>query len=361
MENAAAAVPYIGMVIVQFAQVGLMVAGKVAIANGMTTFTFIFYSNIMASLILLPICVSIHRSGGHPPLVPTFLCGFFVLGFIGFMVQVLGYAGLLLTSASLSTTILNLIPAFTFIFALLFRMEKLKYKSSSTAAKCMGTLVSIVGAVVATLYQGPSLLGTTSPSQLITLITASSISSPWLIGGFLLTLDSIVSAIFIIAQAVVIRRYPAELILMLFYSCCIAILSAATSLILEKDDLKAWSLNSTMRFIPVIYSGLFGTVFQVTIIIWCVRRKGPVFASIFHPLGVIFSIAAGIIILGETFYLGSLVGALVVVVGFYAVMWGKVKEAKTTHEEEEEHHNDGKRRVPLLPNHTHHRQDIVTP
>ncbi|KAH6826749.1 hypothetical protein C2S53_012276 [Perilla frutescens var. hirtella] len=361
MENAAAAVPYLGMVIVQFAQVGLMVAGKVAIANGMTTFTFIFYSNIMASLILLPICVSIHRSGGHPPLVPTFLCGFFVLGFIGFMVQVFGYAGLLLTSASLSTTILNLIPAFTFILAVVFRMEKLQYKSSSTAAKCMGTLVSIVGAVVATLYQGPSLLGTTSPpQQLITLITASSISSPWLIGGFLLTLDSIVSAIFIIAQAVVIRRYPAELILMLFYSCFIAILSAATSLILEKDDLKAWSLNSTMRFIPVIYSGLFGTVFQVTIIIWCVRRKGPVFASIFHPLGVIFSIAAGIIILGETFYLGSLVGAVVVVVGFYAVMWGKVKEAKTTHEEEE-HDNDGKRTVPLLQNHTHHRQDIATP
>lgn len=54
-------------------------------------------------------------------------------------------------------------------------------------------------------------------------------------------------------QAVVIRKCPAELLLMLFYSFFIAILSAASSLIFEKD-LSAWSLNSTTRLIPVIYS-----------------------------------------------------------------------------------------------------------
>lgn len=54
-------------------------------------------------------------------------------------------------------------------------------------------------------------------------------------------------------QAVVIRKYPAELLLMLFYSFFVAIFSAASSLIMEKD-LSAWSLNSSTRLIPVIFS-----------------------------------------------------------------------------------------------------------
>lgn len=114
---------------------------------------------------------------------------------------------------------------------------------------------------------------------------------------------------------------------MLFYSLFVAIVTALVSLTVEKD-LSAWSLNSAQRLIPIIYSvshffififqtttmivmvtvmvkqGLFGNVFQVSIIMWCVRRKGPVFGSIFHPFGVLFSIVAGVVVLGETFYLG---------------------------------------------------------
>ncbi|XP_042052140.1 WAT1-related protein At3g28050-like isoform X2 [Salvia splendens] len=327
------ALPYIGMVVVQFAQVVMLLAAETAIANGMTTFAFLSYSNIFSAILLLPICFSIYRSD-PPPLLPAFLCGFFLLGFIGFTVQVLGMTGLIFSSASLSTTILNLIPAFTFVFAVILRLEKFNYRSSTSLAKSMGTVVSIGGAVVATLYQGPSLLGNSSD-----LLTA--VSSTWVVGGLLLSLDSAAAAILIIVQALVVRKCPAVLILMLFYSCFIAVVTAAASAIVEKD-LDAWSLNSTGRFIPVILSGLFGNVFQLSIGMWCVRRKGPVFTSIFHPIGVIVSIVAGVLILGETVYLGSLVGAMVVMAGFYAVLWGKAKEAKVIDNE------DGKTTTPLL-------------
>ncbi|XP_047959711.1 WAT1-related protein At3g28050-like [Salvia hispanica] len=319
------ALPYIGMVVVQFAQVVMLLAAETAISNGMTTFAFLSYANIFSAILLLPICFSIYRSD-PPPLLPVFLCGFFLLGFIGFTVQVLGMTGLIFSSASLSTTILNLIPAFTFVFAVILRLEKFNYRSSTSLAKSTGTVVSIGGAVVATLYQGPSLLGNSSD-----LLTA--VSSTWVVGGLLLTLDSAAAAILIIVQALVVRKCPAVLILMLFYSCFIAVVSAAASAIVEKD-LGAWSLNSTGRFIPVILSGLFGNVFQLSIAMWCVRKKGPVFASIFHPIGVIVSIVAGVLVLGETFYLGSLLGAMVVMVGFYAVLWGKAKEAKVIDNED---------------------------
>ncbi|KAL8035756.1 hypothetical protein ABFS82_12G114500 [Erythranthe guttata] len=344
MENAV--VPYVGMVVVQIAQVGLMVAGKIAMSTGMTTFAFIFYSNALASLILLPITFFIYRSN-RPPFLRTFLCGFFVLGFLGFLVQILGYTGIKYASASLSTTILNLIPGFTFVFAVLFRMEKFNYTSATSIAKSIGTLVSVIGALIVTLYQGPSILGISSHSD----ETLTS-SSAWLIGGLLLTIDSLVASIFIIAQAIVLKKCPAELVLMLFYSCFVAILSAAASFIVEKD-LNAWSLKHRMRFIPVIYSALFGNVFQVSIIMWCVRRKGPLFASVFHPLGVIFATTMGIVILGEAFYLGSLLGSIVVVIGFYFVMWGKAKEAETIDDDGlKGFESRNEKKMPLLLNNT---------
>ncbi|KAA8519152.1 hypothetical protein F0562_013374 [Nyssa sinensis] len=146
--------PFVGMVLAQFAQVGLMIAGKEAMSSGMTNFTFVFYSNALASLVLLPSSFLIHRSS-RPPLTFSILSGFFLLGVLGCLLQLSGYAGIQYTSATIATAILNLIPAFTFILAIIFRMEKVDCRSSSTLAKFMGTVVSITGAFIVTLYKGP--------------------------------------------------------------------------------------------------------------------------------------------------------------------------------------------------------------
>ena len=58
MKGAAA---YAGMVMAEFAQVGLMIASKAAISSGMPNLVFILYSNTLASLILLPSCLLFHR------------------------------------------------------------------------------------------------------------------------------------------------------------------------------------------------------------------------------------------------------------------------------------------------------------
>ncbi|KAL0357956.1 UNVERIFIED_CONTAM: WAT1-related protein [Sesamum calycinum] len=291
MENA---IPYVLMVIVQFAQVGLMIAGKAAMSNGMTTFTFIFYSNGLGSLVLLPFSIFIYR----------------------FLVQVIGYTGIMFASASLSTSILNLIPGFTFVLAVIFRLEKFNCRSKTTLAKSIGTVFAGLD-----------------------------------FGGFLLVIDSLVSSFFIIAQALVLKKCPVELVLMFFYSCFIAIASASVSLAVEKD-LSAWSLRPKMRLIPVIYSAFFGNAFQVSILMWCVRKRGPLFVSVFHPLGVIIANAMGIVLLGEPLYLGSVLGSIVVVVGFYSVMWGKAREAKTVEDGRTKVLESNDKTTPLLQNNT---------
>lgn len=53
--------PTVGMVMAECAQVGLMMFSKAAMSNGMSNLIFVFYSNALASLVLLPISFFFHR------------------------------------------------------------------------------------------------------------------------------------------------------------------------------------------------------------------------------------------------------------------------------------------------------------
>lgn len=57
-----AAAPFAGMVMVECAQVGLMIASKQAMSTGMSNLVFVLYSNALAALVLLPFSFFFHRS-----------------------------------------------------------------------------------------------------------------------------------------------------------------------------------------------------------------------------------------------------------------------------------------------------------
>ncbi|KAF3674136.1 putative WAT1-related protein-like [Capsicum annuum] len=197
-------------------------------------------------------------------------------------------------------------------------MEKFENKSLSTVAKTIGTLVLIIGALVATLYKGPQIFGIGPLNSILTT------HSDWVIGGLLTMICSLIASVFIISQAFVLKKYPTELILMLFYSCCIAILCAISSLVTERDR-NSWSLSPRSRLMALIYSGLFGNVFQLCIGSWCIKKKGPFFVVVFQPLGTVIALGVSMF-MGEIIYVGSLVGSIIIVVGFFLVIWGKAKE-----------------------------------
>ncbi|XP_060669268.1 WAT1-related protein At5g40210 isoform X3 [Ziziphus jujuba] len=72
-----------------------------------------------------------------------------------------------------------------------------------------------------------------------------------------------------------------------------------------------------------------GNAFRGGVITWCLKRKGPSYVSIFKPLALVIADVVDVTFLGEGLYFGSLVGGVVIVAGFYAVMWGKAKEEKS--------------------------------
>ncbi|KAF2537785.1 hypothetical protein F2Q68_00023118 [Brassica cretica] len=61
------------------------------------------------------------------------------------------------------------------------------------------------------------------------------------------------------------------------------------------------------------------------------KKRGPVFATAFSPLMMVIVAIMGSFVLAEKIFLGGVIGAVLIVIGLYAVLWGKQKENEVTH------------------------------
>lgn len=70
-----------------------------------------------------------------------------------------------------------------------------------------------------------------------------------------------------------------------------------------------------------------------------------------HWVSSFFAIGIGVLFSGDALCLGSLIGTIIIVTGFYAVMWGKVKEEEKPVEDNGlESSISSSEKVPLLQN-----------
>lgn len=341
-------VPIAAMVMVECLDVGLTTLSKAAMSRGMDRFVFVVYSNAFASLILFSISFIFLRTK-RPPLSFSLLCKFFLLSLAGITVmQNCVFTGVSYGSPTLGSAMSNLIPAFTFLLAVAFRLENLDLRSSRSLIKILGTLVSISGALIVTLYKGPPILAG--------LIKSPSISSNdhlqktannWVIGGLFFAMAGLSISVWNIFQAPILRRYPSEITIVSFFTLFGAIQCAAVALIAVKDS-NAWKLRPDFELITIIYSAVFGGVVSFGVQTWCIKRKGPVFVAIFKPLGIGIAAIMGVIFLGDTLYIGSVIGAIIIVTGFYGVMWAQTKEGEKGEAQEVDGLPSTSEKAPLL-------------
>ncbi|KAK3033554.1 hypothetical protein RJ639_032402 [Escallonia herrerae] len=282
--------PFAAMIFLQCTQVALSIIFKAATLKGMSYRVFIVYSYALSGLVLLPFAFIFERASS----------------------QLCGYKGIEYSSPTLASAISNLAPAFTFVLAIFCRMEKIEIRSLSSQAKIIGTILSILGALVVVIYKGPTLVRTSSNVSVLLYQPLKSSESDWIAGGLLLTADYVLFSIWYIVQTDTVRKYPAELIVVSLYNLCVAIIAAPISYILESDS-SAWK-------------GLYGSSFATVILTWALRLKGPVYVALFTPLSIAIAAIMSGIFLGDSLYLGSVVGAVIISVGFYVVIWGKAKE-----------------------------------
>ncbi|MED6109649.1 hypothetical protein PIB30_035644 [Stylosanthes scabra] len=327
--------PILLLVGIEINDVGLLTLFKAATNKGMSNHVFVAYAYAIATLVLIPAPFISKRSRVVPPLSFSILSKIVLLGIIGSSSQILGYAGISYSSPTLASSIGNLVPAFTFLLAIFFRMEKISVKSRSSQAKVMGSIISIGGAFALTFYKGPSMTISNNSHTKITSLpslllhqpinTLKSVDTNWVIAGILLIADYLLVSLWYILQVDVLKDYPDELSMLFFYNVTSTITSTIVGSIMEPNA-SAWKISLDISLLSILCSGLLGKFLSNAIYAWVIHIKGPVYVTSFKPLSIVISIAMGVMFLGDTLYLGSVIGATIISIGLYTVLWGKSKE-----------------------------------
>ncbi|PON75973.1 Plant-drug/metabolite exporter [Trema orientale] len=317
-------VPFAAMAAVECGLVAMHTLYKAAHAKGLN-YVYTTYSRILGSPLLFLLSFFFSRRGLPPFRMPV-VYRIILLSVIGFLAKMCSYKGIEYSSPALASSISTLEPAFTYILAVLFRMEIIDLRSSTTQAKVIGTIVSISGALVAVLYKGPTILSSQSPK--VSYHSLGMSQTNWAMGGFLLITDHLLSAAAHILQAHVLKMYPDELNVAFMYSLGVTIITIPVSFIVEQES-SAWVLRPDITLATVVYSGFIGQAFSGAVHSCCLLLKGPLYTSIFKPLSIVIAAAASFIFLGDDLYLGSVVGGIILLLGFYAVLWGKAKEQQS--------------------------------
>ncbi|CAN0924054.1 WAT1-related protein At3g28050 [Linum grandiflorum] len=323
------------MVALEVVEVGVSTILKAAMDDGVVNqFVFIVYSNLLALPFISASCFLLYRKRANFPVLPwNIVFRILLLAIIGCFLQILLIVGVKYSSPTMNSAMLDLTPAYTFLLALLSRMEKLEYKSRSSQAKLIGTLVSIAGALMITLYKG-------QPIQTMTLELEM---TNWVIGGILCAAGSLCLAFGYIVMSWILKDYPEELMALSVSSAMGTTLCGAASLWLVHDP-SAWTLRMDIGLLAIASNGVLCIALKGAVHSWALKKKGPVYVTMFKPLGMVAAMALGILFLGDSVFLGRVIGAVIIALGFYAAMWGKAQELDAVVED----HCVGECRVALL-------------
>ncbi|KAF5474300.1 hypothetical protein F2P56_006212 [Juglans regia] len=324
--------PYIAMISLQFGYAGMNIISKVSLNRGMSHYVLVVYRHAFATAVIAPFALVLERKVRPKITFPIFM-QIFVLGLLGPVIdQNLYYAGLKFTSPTYSCAISNMLPAMTFVMAVLCRMEKLNMKRVRCQAKVVGTIVTVAGAMLMTLYKGQVLNFVWSqhmhhPKSYTPEEATGSADKDWFKGSMLLIIATLAWASFFIIQAITMKRYSAHLSLTSLVCFIGTLQSIAVTLVLEHKP-SAWKIGWDMNLLAAAYAGIVSSSIAYYVQGLVMQKRGPVFVTAFSPLMMIIVAIMGSFILAEKIYLGGILGSVLIVMGLYSVLWGKYKEYK---------------------------------
>ncbi|KAJ8762968.1 hypothetical protein K2173_023097 [Erythroxylum novogranatense] len=311
--------PYVAIISLQFGYAGMYIVTMVSFKHGMSHYVLSVYRHVAATLIIAPFALVLERKTRPKLTLPIFL-RILVLAFLEPVIdQNFYYVGMNYTSATFTSATVNILPAITFIMAIIFRLETVNFKKMHSVAKVVGTVITMSGAMVMTLYKGPiiNLIKHTLQSNM-----EPPVHPPNNIGPLGLCYSLVVS---VAGQTKTLKIYPSELSLTALVCLMGLVENAAVAVVMERD-MSAWKIGFDSRLLAAAYSGIVcsGVAYYVQGVV--IKERGPVFVTAFSPLCMIITAALGAIILAEQPHLGSIIGAIIIVFGLYTVVWGKSKD-----------------------------------
>ncbi|XP_013607155.1 PREDICTED: WAT1-related protein At4g01440 isoform X2 [Brassica oleracea var. oleracea] len=213
-------------------------------------------------------------------------------------------------------------------FSALVGVEKLNMKSKAGMWMVMGTLICIGGALLLTMYKGVPLTKFHKlESHLLTNHNPALKPENWIVGCVLLFAGSSCFGSWMLIQSKVNDKYPCQysstVILSFFGTIQCALLS-----LIKSRDITAWILTDKLDIMTIIYAGAVAQGICTVGTSWCIRKRGPIFTSVFTPVGLVFATLFDFSILLRQICIGSVIGSGIVIFGLYIFLLGKVRQMK---------------------------------
>ncbi|GAB2287260.1 hypothetical protein Dimus_021642 [Dionaea muscipula] len=329
--------PLVAMVVVQVVYAGMNIIAKLAMDDGMDPLILVAYRQLLAAFALSPLAYFLERKT-RPKITKKILFQIYLCSIFGASLnQIFYYIGLKNSTATISCALGNVLPAITFVLAVLFGLESVGIKSRPGQAKVLGTILCVGGAMLLSFYHGHTIsIGKSGIKWKFTHTTSSQNSKgSFFSGSFLLLISNILRALWFILQAKMGKEFSApytSTALMCFMASIQCFLIAAWS----QHKASKWSLASRIKLVATLYAGIISSALAFCLMSWTILKKGPLYASVFTPLLLIIVALLSWALLNEQLYIGTAIGSFLIVVGLYVVLWGKNKESKVTNCAEEE-------------------------
>ncbi|QCE15274.1 WAT1-related protein [Vigna unguiculata] len=294
--------PYLAMFVVQLIYSGLTLLSKAVFNRGMNTFVFIFYRQVIGAVILVPLAFILQKEVSVSLSFSTF-CKIFVSSFFGVTLSLNMQAiALVYTSATLAAAIVNSLPASTFFFAVLLRMEKVNIRTKCGVTKIASVFLCLVGVATLAFYKGPQ-LRIAHHHYYNHHEDHFSSTKRWVLGSLLLFLSVIIWSLWLVIQAQILKSYPAKLKFTSLQCLSSSIQSFCIAIAFERD-IEQWKLGWDMKLLAVVYCGTLVTGLIYYLQAWAIQKRGPVFPAMWNPLSFVIATTGSIFLLGEPLRLG---------------------------------------------------------
>ncbi|KAG6520174.1 hypothetical protein ZIOFF_017212 [Zingiber officinale] len=228
--------------IAKFAYAGSSIIDKLALGQGLSALVFVVYRHLISMLILAPLAYVLERNR-RPSFSFGVMLKIFILAMLGITIQQnVYYVGLHLISPTVASALGNVIPAFTFLLAIVLRMEKLNLK----------TVILLGAFVTSPMIQ----LHFESPEK----------GDAWLKGSALMLFGYFACSVSLVLQLLrqwhqFVRSTPAKLTMNVVMCFFAALQSSALSLIFERNA-------SSWRMFP-----LFTHLILCIVFVWFTNLK----------------------------------------------------------------------------------------
>lgn len=322
---------HVAMLALQFGYAGFHVVSRLALNMGISKLVFPVYRNIIALCLLVPFAYFLEKKD-RPQLTLNFVIQFFLLALCGITANQGFYLlGLDNTSPTFASAIQNSVPAITFAMAAALRIEKVRLDRRDGVAKVAGTLACVAGASVITLYKGPTIFGPSGGGDKLLLVpqqqqqVAVGGDKNWTLGCVYLIGHCLSWSGWLVLQAPVLKKYPARLSVT-SYTCFFGVIQFLVIAAFMERDAEAWKFHSGSELFTILYAGFIASGVAFAVQIWCIDRGGPVFVAVYQPVQTLVVAIMASLTLGEKFYLGGIIGAVLIIAGLYLVLWGKSEE-----------------------------------